>query len=117
MDDPWVEWSAKVNQQLADLETKHKVLVEVLPRVINKVCAEMISKRVNAGIWNSQKSYLEGSLVSHGGGGWIATADSRGVRPGEGNACWRLAIKSDTAHLKRVVADELNRRWMNGDGR
>jgi hypothetical protein len=113
VDDPWVAWSAKVNQRLADLETKNKVLVEVLPRTISKICAEMISKRMNAGVWDSTKGYRAGSLVSHQGAGWIATADSRGVRPGSADLAWRLAVKSDIAHLKRAVADEVTRQ-MNG---
>jgi hypothetical protein len=47
---------------------------------------------LDAGVWEQGKTYRAGSLVSHQGGGWIAQAETKGVRPGDGGL-WRLAIK------------------------
>jgi hypothetical protein len=109
MTDDWVRWSADIGKRLAALEAQHKTLLNVLPEVITKVCADMISKRMNAGVWDSTKAYREGSLVSHAGAGWVATADNRGVRPGSANVAWRLAVKSDVSQVKRAVEAEVKR--------
>jgi hypothetical protein len=63
-----------------------------------------------AGVWRDDHGYDAGSLVSHGGGGWIAQRDTAASeRPGTSPG-WRLAVKSDLAEVRKVVKAELANR-------
>lgn len=50
---------------------------------------------LDRGVYSSEKAYDTGDVVSYGGSGWIAKADSQGKQPGtnEGAPYWRLAVK------------------------
>ena len=49
-------------------------------------------------------------MVTSNGAGWIAmSAMGAGVRPGDGETAWRLAVKSDTASLRSLVKDEVRK--------
>jgi hypothetical protein len=62
------------------------------------------------GVWNSKHLYGPGAMVTYNGAGWIAmSAMAAGVRPGDGETGWRLAIKSDTASVRAMVKDEVRR--------
>ena len=45
------------------------------------------------GVWDGAKLYAPGTFITHGGSVWHSDVESRGVRPGEGNSIWRLAVK------------------------
>ena len=45
------------------------------------------------GIWSRDLPYTEGNFVSYDGAMWHAACDSKGVRPGDGGQCWKLAVK------------------------
>ena len=50
------------------------------------------------GVWKGDVQYKENSLITHKGGLWIATVESKGCRPGEeGSSIWRLIVKSGHA--------------------
>jgi hypothetical protein len=62
------------------------------------------------GLWNSKNLYGPGAMVTYNGGGWVAmSAMGAGVRPGDGETAWRLAIKSDTASVRSIVKDEVRK--------
>jgi hypothetical protein len=62
------------------------------------------------GLWNAKNLYGPGDLVTFSGGGWVATsAMGAGVRPGDGETGWRLAVKSDTSMLRTIVRDEVRK--------
>jgi hypothetical protein len=109
MDAAWVEWSAEINRRLGAIEAKHKTLLGALPEAMARTAADIVERRLTAGIWDATKDYRRGSLVTHQGAGWVAMSDNRGARPGSADLAWRLAVKSDVAHLKRAVADEVTR--------
>ncbi len=44
------------------------------------------------GVWGAAEQYRNGNAVTHDGSMWIATAGTKGVRPGDG-ANWKLAVK------------------------
>jgi hypothetical protein len=60
----------------------------------------------DAGIWTSEKWYQPGDLVTCSNASWLATIKSRGQKPGEG-AAFRLIHKTETAHVRRMVREEL----------
>lgn len=49
-----------------------------------------------AGVWKGDVPYKENSLITHSGGLWLATIESKGCRPGDG-AIWRLIVKKGGA--------------------
>jgi hypothetical protein len=62
------------------------------------------------GLWNAKHLYGPGALVTYNGAGWIAMwAMGAGVKPGNGETGWRLAIKSDTSALRSIVKDEVRK--------
>jgi hypothetical protein len=62
------------------------------------------------GLWNAKHLYGPGALVTYNGAGWIAmSAMAAGVRPGDGETGWRLAVKSDTSALRSIVKDEVRK--------
>jgi hypothetical protein len=118
MDDPWVEWSDTVNRRLAAVEKRHKALVDALPKALVDIIDDRLQKQRalrDRGTWQPERLYGPGAAVTDKGAMWVAQIENKATRPGD-NACWRLAVKSDTAQLRRIVADELNRR-MNGDAK
>ncbi len=46
------------------------------------------------GIYRNGERYRAGNFVTHDGGLWCCQAEATGTRPGHGNACWQLAVKS-----------------------
>jgi hypothetical protein len=62
----------------------------------------------DAGTWDAARHYNRGETVTHKGAGWVATVSSTGLRPGTSEG-WRLLAKSDTAELRRVVKEEVQR--------
>ena len=62
------------------------------------------------GLWNSTRLYSPGAMVTCNGAAWIAmSAMGVGVKPGDGETAWRLAVKSDTASLRALVKDEVRK--------
>jgi hypothetical protein len=49
-----------------------------------------------AGVYVSGESYVAGSLVTRGGGLWLALSDT-GETPGAGSTAWRLVVKEGRA--------------------
>jgi hypothetical protein len=46
------------------------------------------------GVWSSFEDYKIGNACTYDGSLWIATADNKAMRPGEGTgAAWKLAVK------------------------
>jgi hypothetical protein len=45
------------------------------------------------GVWSADIDYAEGSAVTHDGSIFIAGIKSKGLRPGNGTAGWKLAVK------------------------
>jgi hypothetical protein len=45
------------------------------------------------GAFHADRAYTKGHTVLHGGGLWIARADTCGPRPGAGATAWQLATK------------------------
>jgi hypothetical protein len=74
----------------ADANKKQNVIIAAL---VDRVKELEESQLRYQGIWNSEKQYPKNSLITHQGSGWISLVETRGTRPGEGNAIWRLAIK------------------------
>jgi hypothetical protein len=62
----------------------------------------------DAGIWTAERFYQAGDLVTHSNGAWIATIESRRLKPGDG-AGWRLAHKTEQGYLRRIVREELQK--------
>jgi hypothetical protein len=67
----------------------------------------------DAGIWSTARWYHAGDLVTHHNASWIATIKSRGQKPGDG-AAWRLIHKTEQAHVRRLVREELTARAAKG---
>jgi hypothetical protein len=44
------------------------------------------------GTWKADESYPEASIITHAGSAWIATIESKGLRPGDGTG-WKLMVK------------------------
>lgn len=62
------------------------------------------------GVWSSEREYPVGSLVTHGGAGYIAIAPAiKNEKPGTGSS-WRLAIKGDEQTLRKLLRDEMKKR-------
>jgi hypothetical protein len=61
----------------------------------------------DAGVWNAEQWHQAGDLVTHGGASWVAKAASRGVKPGEAPASWRLVHKTEVANVRRLLREEL----------
>jgi hypothetical protein len=45
------------------------------------------------GVWKADAAYSTHDLVTHDGSTWIATQDSKGVRPGHMQKAWKLIVK------------------------
>jgi hypothetical protein len=45
------------------------------------------------GVWKADATYSTHDLVTHDGSTWIATQDSKGVRPGHMQKAWKLIVK------------------------
>jgi hypothetical protein len=59
-----------------------------------KRIAELETRQLkHVGTWAADKQYLPGNCVSHGGSVWPTDIESKGVRPGDANAIWRLIVK------------------------
>jgi hypothetical protein len=59
-----------------------------------KRIAELETRQLkHVGTWAADKQYLPGNCVSHGGSVWTTDIESKGVRPGDANAIWRLIVK------------------------
>jgi hypothetical protein len=108
-----------------DAAANDRSVVEAVGRFVGTIAAELrkeireLGEQVealqrrpvvhDAGVWRDGHGYDAGSLVSHGGGGWIAQRDTTaGERPGTSPG-WRLAVKSDLAEVRKVVKQELGR--------
>lgn len=76
--------------QYAEANKKQNVIIKALVDRVKEIEASQLKYQ---GIWNSEKQYPPNSLITHQGSGWISLVETRGTRPGEGNAIWRLAIK------------------------
>jgi hypothetical protein len=129
VDEDWVRWSqtivdriADLQRQVRDLQAQAKVTrklfleyseVDNRPKVIRlieSVCLKLLQERRvmrDTGVWSDATFYGPGATVSHNGAAWVAQIENKGLRPGAGNTGWRLAVKSDTSGLRRLVRDEL----------
>ena len=130
MDAAWAEWSAEINKKLARLDKNVAQLQEhfygtkeelkedkglAISKLIRAVVWEFIGERKilrDTGAWKSEQLYAPGAAVTDKGALWVCQVECKATRPGD-SACWRLMHKSDVAHLKRVVTDEVARQ-MNG---
>jgi chitodextrinase len=84
------EWTTDTNRSSQALLT-----IEALKQSV----AELQSKSQSSplcyrGVWDVATQYVAGNFVTHSGSLWHAEVDTRGVRPGEGSACWKLAVKA-----------------------
>lgn len=75
----------------------------------------------DAGIWEADKAYEPGDVVSYGGSGWVAKHQNRSAKglnePGAGNDVWRCFIrrgrdgaKLDQREIRAAVRKELETR-------
>jgi hypothetical protein len=44
-------------------------------------------------VWKAAMQYAKHDMVTHDGSTWIATEDSKGVRPGHMQKAWKLIVK------------------------
>jgi len=49
------------------------------------------------GVWRSDEAYMPGDYVTHSGSLWHGNIESKGLRPGDGNLGWTMAVKSGQA--------------------
>jgi hypothetical protein len=45
------------------------------------------------GVWDREKNYPKNSMVTDQGSAWVSQIETRGARPGDANAFWKLAVK------------------------
>jgi hypothetical protein len=70
------------------------------------------------GVWSAATEYNKGAAVTHDGSIFIATIQSKGVRPGDGNS-WVLAVKRgkdarpDMDRVRELVNEAI---WEQGRG-
>jgi hypothetical protein len=57
---------------------------------------ERLEQRQYRGVWKGDEHYAAGSSVTHAGSLWVATLESKGLKPGDGQA-WKLAVKNGHA--------------------
>ncbi|MCK1467844.1 hypothetical protein [Bradyrhizobium sp. CW10] len=56
--------------------------------------AELESTQLKyCGVWDRFKTFPANAIVTDQGSAWISKTETRGIRPGDGNAFWQLAIK------------------------
>jgi hypothetical protein len=133
MDEAWAKWSAEINKKLVRLErnvaqlqdhfygTKEEIKADkelAIVALIECVVFELLHERKilrDTGTWRPEQLYGPGAAATDRGAMWIAQIENKATRPGD-NACWRLAVKSDTSNLKRAVEAEVTRQ-MNGSRR
>jgi hypothetical protein len=61
---------------------------------LEREIAELKSSALKyCGVWCSNKTYAPNSMTTHQGGAWISQIETCGLRPGDGNSAWRLAVK------------------------
>jgi hypothetical protein len=46
------------------------------------------------GVWRADESYRQNNFATFGGGLWVAKIDSTGLKPGDNNSAWQLAVKA-----------------------
>lgn len=46
------------------------------------------------GVWRANESYRQNNFATFGGGLWVAKIDSTGLKPGDNNNAWQLAVKA-----------------------
>jgi hypothetical protein len=79
-----------------------------LPSANDIAAATRIGPAVHdAGVWSAEQRYQPGDLATHVGCSWVATTVNRGVKPGDGAGVWRLVHKTEQAHVRRLIRDEL----------
>jgi hypothetical protein len=97
-----------LGQRIEALEQRPADASVTLPSTNDIAAATRLGPPVHdAGVWTDATWYSPGDLVTHGGASWVAKAMSRGVRPGEAPASWRLVHKTEAAHVRRAVREEL----------
>jgi hypothetical protein len=123
------EASAKERALVAGLanDLGEKALQSALLRLAGFTCA--LLRRVEdlesrpatmsyEGVWRADSQYSKGSAVTHDGSIFIATIQSKGLKPGEGTG-WTLACKRgrdakpDMAAVRDMVKEEI---WEQGRG-
>jgi hypothetical protein len=123
----WSTWNHDVNKLLAQhgdrlerLEKylglgddpdglNHAIAKAVVGTVMQAV--QLLRKEIAEGLryrgtWEPDVDYVTNDLVSFAGGAHVALGPSRGQRPGQGPP-WKLAVKSDTVLLRRLIREEL----------
>lgn len=56
--------------------------------------AELESTQLKyCGVWDRFKTFPANAIVTDQGSAWISKTETRGIRPGDDNAFWQLAIK------------------------
>jgi hypothetical protein len=66
--------------------------LEPLERELAALRAQLAA-REHLGTWSETMSYVKGNEVSSDGSTWRCLVDSKGVKPGDGGAVWRLIAK------------------------
>jgi hypothetical protein len=130
MDEAWARWSGDITKKIARLEANVAQLQEhfygtkadlkegkelAISRLIKGAVFEILYERKilrDVGTWDSERLYGPGAAVTDKGALWACQIECKATRPGD-NACWRLMHKSDVAHLRRAVVDEVARQ-VNG---
>jgi hypothetical protein len=61
---------------------------------LERALAELQESQLKyGGVWDREKTYPPNSMITDGGSCWISKIETRGARPGDGNAFWKLAVK------------------------
>lgn len=54
---------------------------------------EELEQREYQGVWDSDRSYAKGAMVSRQGGLWVSVVNHNRSTPGQNPHCWKLAVK------------------------
>jgi hypothetical protein len=93
--------SGKLNEQF--VEAWAKAISDVVRDYVDRKLAEGRYMRF-VGVWDEQRTYLPGDVVSYAGSMWCATAAvESGERPGKA-AAWRLTAKGADAGRAPTVS-------------
>ena len=73
-----------------------QALARGLVPFLHELIAETLEKKrvlTDGGIWNSEKAYRPGAVVTHDGAPWVCLQPNKSTKPGKSDA-WRLQGKS-----------------------
>jgi hypothetical protein len=79
----------------ADANKKQNVIIAAL---IDRVKALEENPMAYRGTWTADKLYPPNTFITHAGSCWHTDVESRGVRPGDANTIWVLAVKKGKDH-------------------